>query len=203
VNQPSSSFADAEAAIAAPPETPQQSGLHGMQPLIRGTLIALYLALVLPLPWLAPDGLRLPLALALPLGALLVLAITSEQVQWDGNGLQVGPAPWCRWLPLRRNWQLEWQSITAIVTVGTSQGGSVYYLKCRDGQAWLLPQRITGFDVFLAQLSRATGLDTSRIGRLTPPWTYQLLAVLCVLMLVAEGAGFWLHQTGQLPNPPI
>lgn len=178
---------------------PECSGRHGMQPLIRGTLLALYLALVLPLPWLAPATLRLPLALALPFGALLVLAITSEQVQWTSQGLEVGPAPWCRWLPLRRGWQLPWEAITAIVPVGTSQGGRVYYLKTRSGQAWLLPQRITGFDTFLKQLSRATGLDTAGIGRLTPPWTYQLLAVLCVLMLVAEAAGFWLIRSGWSP----
>ncbi|MFM8526249.1 MAG: hypothetical protein ACKOCM_11615 [Cyanobacteriota bacterium] len=169
-----------------------------MQPLIRGTLMALYLALVLPLPLLAPEGLRLPLALALPLGALLVLAITSEQVRWDGEGLAVGPAPWCRWLLWRRGWQLQWREITAIKAVGTSQGGRVHYLKTTTGQAWLLPQRITGFDGFLVQLSRATGLDTSGIGRLTPPWTYQLLAVLCGLMLVAEAAGLWFRQSGRL-----
>lgn len=169
-----------------------------MQPLIRGTLIALYLALVLPLPFLAPAALRWPLALALPLGALLVLAITSEQVRWDGEGLAVGPAPWCRWLPLRRGWQLDWQAITSIQAVGTSQGGRVHYLKTSTGQAWLLPQRITDFDLFLAQLSRATGLETSGIGRLTPPWTYQLLAVLCALMLVAEAVGFWLQQSGRI-----
>ena len=194
---------DSVAASSAAPSPLPASGCHGMQPLIRGTLICLYLALVLPLPWLAPSSLRLPLALALPFGALLVLAITSERVQWDGLGMEVGPAPWCRWLPLRRGWQLRWEAITAIVPVGTSQGGRVYYLKGRDGQAWLLPQRITDFDTFLSRLSRATGLDTTGIGRLTPPWTYQVLAVLCLLMLMAEALAFWLQQTGRLPTPAI
>ena len=175
------------------PAAPGQSGRHGLQPLIRGTLLALYLALVLPLPLLAPAGLRLPLLIALPLGALLVLAITSEQVHWDQQGLQVSLAPWCRWLPIRRSWQLQWQEIQAITAVGTSQGGRVHYLRTGSGEAWLLPQRITDFEVFLAQLSRATGLDTAGIGRLTPPWTYQLLALLCALMLVAELLAFALY----------
>lgn len=164
----------------------EETGLHGMQPLIRGTLIALYLALVLPLPLLAPPGLRLPLLIAVPIGAVLVLAITSEQVRWDREGLAVGPAPWCRLLPLRQGWQLSWSEIRAIQPVGTSQGGRVYYLRTSSGQAWLLPQRITGFDRFLAQLGASTGIATAGIGRLTPPWTYQLLAFLCVLMLAGE-----------------
>lgn len=179
----------------------EATGLHGMQPLIRGTLIALYLALVLPLPLLAPPGLRLPLLIALPIGAVLVLAITSEQVRWDGQGLAVGPAPWCRWLPLRSGWQLQWKEIIAIQAVGTSQGGRVHYLRTSTGQAWLLPQRITGFETFLMQLCAATGLETGGIGRLTPPWTYRLLATLCALMLAAEAAGFWLLVTGRLAFP--
>ena len=50
----------------------------------------------------------------------------------------------------------------------------------------LLPQRVAGFDDFLRRFSTATGLDTRGIGRISPPWTYQLLAVLAGLMLVAE-----------------
>ena len=46
-----------------------------MAPLIRFTLISLYLALVLPL--LAPPELQ---AWLLPLGLLLILALVSEQV---------------------------------------------------------------------------------------------------------------------------
>ncbi len=78
---------------------------YPMAPLIRYTLMLLYLALVLPLPALAPDGLRLWLLVMVPLGLVLVLAMVSERVELDGEGLRVGPAPWCAWL-LRRGWQL-------------------------------------------------------------------------------------------------
>lgn len=184
-------------ATTSGPEPQGDAGLHGMQPLIRGTLIALYLALVLPLPVLAPAALRLALWLALPIGAVLVLAITSEQVRWDAQGLAVGPASWCRFLPLRQGWQLTWAEILAIQPVGTSQGGRVYYLKTSSGQAWLLPQRITDFERFLAKLTTATGLSTAGIGRLTPPWTYQLLAGLCTLMLSGELLVGWLQFSGR------
>jgi hypothetical protein len=156
-----------------------------MAPLIRFTLLALYLALVLPLPSLASPGLRGPLLLAVVLGLVLVVAITSERVEIDGDGLRVGHPPWCSWL-LRRGWQLNWSEMTALTPVGTSQGGRVYYLRDRSGGAYLLPQRIAGFEAFLAEFSHRSGLQTTGVGRISPPWTYRLLALLCGVMLAGE-----------------
>jgi hypothetical protein len=156
-----------------------------MAPLIRFTLIGLYLALVLPLPLLAPPALQLPLLAAVALGLLLVVAITSEQVELDDAGLRVGHPRWCSWW-LRRGWSLSWSAITALTPVATSQGGRVFYVRQQDGSAFLLPQRIAGFDAFLVRFSSATGLDTSGVGRISPPWTYQLLAVLVGLLLLGE-----------------
>lgn len=169
---------------ASGPETGPM--VHRMDPLIRFTLLALYLALCSPLPVLAPPGLRLPLGLALAAGLLLVLAATSERVLVDTDSLQVGHPPWCGWW-LRRGWQLRWHQIEAITPVVTSQGGRVFYLKHGERQL-LLPQRIERFEAFLARLQRETGLNTASIGRISPPWTYRTLAVLCALMLVGEWA---------------
>lgn len=162
--------------------------LHPMAPLIRFTLLALYLALVLPLPLMAPEALRLPLRLAVPLGLLLVVAITSERVEISDQGVRVGHPPWCAWL-LRRGWQLSWPAMRALTPVGTSQGGRVYYVRDGEGGAFLLPQRIARFELFLAAFSQRSGLDTSGVGRISPPWTYRLLAVLCGLLLMAELLG--------------
>ena len=160
-----------------------------MAPLIRFTLISLYLALVLPLPaqlpvpsppWLLPGVL-----MALVLGLLLVLALTSEQVQLDDTHLSVGYPPWSRWL-LRRGWSLRLDAIQALTPVATSQGGRVFYIRQSGGAAYLLPQRIARFETFLQRLGATTGLDLAGVGRLTPPWTYQLLALLSGLMLAAE-----------------
>jgi len=83
-----------------------QADTYPMAPLIRFTLVGLYLALAAPLPWLAPVPLQLPLWLALGLGLLLVWAITSEQVELDPDAIRVGHPAWCGWL-LRRGWQVE------------------------------------------------------------------------------------------------
>jgi hypothetical protein len=156
-----------------------------MAPLIRFTLISLYLALVLPLPVLAPSGLQLWLWVALPLGLALILALVSEQVELSGDGIRVGHPAWCAWL-LRRGWQLPWNQITGLTPVATSQGGRVFYVRTENGSAYLLPQRVQAFEAFLSRFSQHSGLDTSSIGRISPPWTYQVLAVICGLMLAGE-----------------
>ena len=162
-----------------------------MAPLIRYTLLALYLALVLPLPLMAPEALRPLMLAAVPLGLVLVVAITSERVELDGSGIRVGHPPWCAWL-LRRGWQLNWDQIRALTPITTSQGGRVFYVRDAGGSAYLLPQRVQAFEAFLGQFGQTTGLDTSAIGRISPAWTYQLLAALCGVMLAGELAvGLW------------
>jgi hypothetical protein len=172
---------------------------YPMAPLIRFTLLGLYLALVVPLPALAPEPLRPWLLLAAVAGLLLVLAITSERVELDDRELRVGHPPWCAWL-LRRGWQLPWSRITALTPVATSQGGRVYYVRSgatagdRSGGAWLLPQRVARFEEFLERFSEATGLSTAGIGRISPPWTYRLLALLSACLLAGELLTLALHR---------
>lgn len=169
-----------------------------MAPLIRFTLIGLYLALVLPLPVLAPPPLRIALVLALPLGLLLVVAATAERVELGTAGLRVGYPAWCSWL-FRRGWELPWPAVGGLTPVATSQGGRVWYVRSAGGaaagdgaraggggRAFLLPQRVARFDDFLARFALASGVDTAAVGRITPPWTYQLLAGLSAALLVGE-----------------
>ena len=158
---------------------------YPMSALIRFTLIALYLAMVAPLPLLAPAELKLLLWLALPLGLGLVVAATSEAVELDADGIRVGHPSWCAWL-LRRSWSLPWKSISGLTPVATSQGGRVFYVRGEDGSAYLLPQRVAAFEQFLGRFSQETGINTSSIGRISPPWTYQLLAGLSATMLLGE-----------------
>ena len=157
----------------------------GLSPLIRVTLLSLYLALVLPLHVLAPEGLRVLMTIGLLLGFGLVFGLLSEQVDVGQDGIQVGYPIWIRWL-LRRGWTMAWEDMRALVPVGTSQGGTVYYLKTADLKHQLLPQRIARFEHFLQLVRDHSGVDTKGIGRLTPPWTYQVLAALSILMLIAE-----------------
>lgn len=173
-------------------QVPPPAGVHRypMAPLIRYGLLGLYFALVLPLPLLAPSPWSWPLGTAVLLGFVLVLAATSEQVEIAASGLRVGHPVWCNWL-LRRGWSLAWSDIQALHAVATTQGGRVFYVRTSPDaagktQSWLLPQRIARFEDFLARFSAATGLDVGEVKRLTPPWTYQLLAVFSGLLLLFE-----------------
>lgn len=161
-----------------------------MAPLIRLTLPVLYLALVLPLPLLAPEGSRRWLWVALPLGLLLLGAVLSERVVLDAEGIRVEHPGWCAWL-LRRGWSLRWNEIGGLQPIGTSQGGTVHYVQGPEGRRYLLPQRVERFPAFLLQVQRATGLDLSGVGRITPAWTYWTLAALSGGLLLAE-LGCWL-----------
>ena len=164
------------------------SDCFGLSPLIRFTLLSLYGALVLPLPLLAPAESRWLMVAGLLLGLVLVIGLLSERVETDAEGIQVRYPAWIRWL-LRRGWSMRWHDIRALVPVGTSQGGTVYYLKAADLRHQLLPQRIERFDRFLALLREHTSVSTAGIGRLTPPWTYQVLLGLAILMVLAELTG--------------
>lgn len=171
--------------------------LYGISRLIRFTLLSLYAALVLPLPFLAPPAWRLACLLALLLGGIPIFGLLSERVELSRDGLRVGYPAWSGWL-LRRGWSLPWSAITALTPVTTSQGGRVYYVRVKPDPdqaavkpitAYLLPQRLERFDVFLDRFTRYTGLSTADVVRLTPNWTYQLLATLSLLLLLGETIG--------------
>lgn len=160
--------------------------VYGMALLIRGTLVALYIALVLPLPLVAPQGWQRPLWAALALGLVLLLAVTSEQVVLDRKGLRLGHPVWCHWL-MRRGWELQWEQVKDLTPVATSQGGRVFYVRTAgEGRSYLLPQRVEHFADFLSKFSAYSGITTESVARITPPWTYQLLAVMSMAMLLAE-----------------
>ena len=91
--------------------------------------------------------------------------------------------------------------VSGLVPVGTSQGGTVYYFTTHDQRHQLLPQRLSRFADFLALVQSHSGVDTSRIGRLTPPWTYQLLAALAVTMIIGEAALAFAIQQGWIISP--
>lgn len=174
--------------------SPRAQHIYGMAPQIRFTLLVLYIALVLPLPLMAPQGWQAALWVALVVGLVLVLAVTSEQVILDAKGLRYTHPVWCRWL-LRRGWELQWGQVEGLTPVATSQGGRVFYVRTSVGtpsgatgepRAYLLPQRVEHFAAFLSAFSGYSGIATDSVARLTPAWTYQLLAVMSVAMVVGE-----------------
>ncbi|MBD3880972.1 hypothetical protein IFO70_04305 [Phormidium tenue FACHB-886] len=158
--------------------------------LIRITLIMLYIALTLPLPFLA-EMTQAPvpawlLAVGLGIGAIALYAALCERVITDDRGIQV---TYPRWVPrfFRKGWSLDWAEIQALKPRSTGQGGIVYYFLSQSGQAYLLPMRIAGFAQLVRQVQAKTKIDTTDVKPLAQPWMY-LILLGCTLLLLAIDA---------------
>lgn len=170
------------------PELPQKLSIS---PLIRLTLILLYIALIIPLPFLAAAT-HAPISPELlwigsALGLVLVYAALSEKVILDEEKIQVTYPQWIGWL-FRRGWQLHWAEIKDIKMRTTGQGGIVYYFLSKSSpQAYLLPMRVVGFTKLVNIIQAKTGIDTQDLRPLAQPWMYIILLGFSLLLLLMDG----------------
>jgi hypothetical protein len=161
-----------------------------ISPLIRVALWSLYLALMLPMPflvWVNPslDFSLIWLGIGLLTGGILLQMVLSEQVRLDDEGLSVC-YPW--WVPslLRRGWSLEWSEIQDLKARSTGQGGLVYYLVSQTRSGFLLPMRIVGFQRMLKLIQIKTGISTEDVKPLAQPWMYAMLLGAAMLLAIAD-----------------
>lgn len=171
-----------------------------LSPLIRLTLLLLYLALTLPLPFLAavtqapvPPAL---LVVGIALGAIALYAALTERVIVNQQGIQM---TYPRWVPtlFRRGWFLAWQDIQTLKPRSTGQGGIVYYFLNKQGEAFLLPMRVAGFARLVRYVQAKTKIDTSDVRPLAQPWMYLILLIFTVGLLLIDGWTIWTvnHQS--------
>lgn len=172
-----------------------ENRIFRLSPLIRITLLLLYLALTLPLPFLAettaaPVSPAL-LAVGLVVGATILYAALSEQVLVDEQGIQVRYPGWVSrfW---RKGWSLAWMDVQALKPRSTGQGGIVYYFLNKAGEAYLLPMRVAGFAQLVRQVQAKTGIDTADIKPLSQPWMYLILLLFTLLLLVIDSWTIWI-----------
>jgi hypothetical protein len=159
-----------------------------ISPIIRITLTLFYLALLLPLPFLAQltaGASPLWMTGGLLLGLIPVQGALAQQVVTDDREIRV-QYPW--WVPrfLVKSWSLPWSEVTDLKMRTTGQGGLVYYLIDRHQQGYLLPMRIAGFAKLTEILSSHTGIDTQEVRPLSQPWMYFILAGLTLLLLAID-----------------
>lgn len=176
-----------QAADASTEPLPQR--IFRISPIIRITLMALYVALTLPLPFLA-DVTAAPvppllLTVGIGIGAIVLYAALSERVIVDEQGIQVSHPAWVSWA-WRRGWSLPWTAITALKPRSTGQGGIVYYFLSSSGQAYLLPMRVAGFAQLVRYVQAKTGIDTTDVKPLAQPWMYLILLGFTLLLLAID-----------------
>ena len=152
---------------------------------VKGSLISLYLALTVPIPLISLDKFEIPSIVFFVLGLYLIINITSDYVETSNNKISYKSTFIGKYLG-KKNWEISWEDIKLIKSLPTSQGSKVYYFYTVQGDNFLLPQRVENFEKFLSIVSENTGIDTSDISYISPLWTYKLLTLISVLMVVGE-----------------
>ena len=152
---------------------------------VKSSLVTLYLALTIPIPFISIDKLKILSIVTFILGFYLIINITSDYVETCNNKISYKTSFISRTLG-KKNWEIPWKDIKLIRALPTSQGSKVFYFNTNKGDNFLIPQRIENFEKFLLIVSKNTGISTNEISYISPLWTYKLLTLLSVLMIIAE-----------------
>ena len=152
---------------------------------VKSSLISLYLALTIPLPFISIEKLKIPSIIIFALGLYLIINITSDYVETCSNKISYKTNLISKILG-RNDWDISWKDIKLIKTFPTSQGSKVYYFNTFQGDNFLVPQRVENFEKFLLIVSANTGIAIDEISYISPLWTYKLLTLLSVLMIICE-----------------
>ena len=156
---------------------------------VKSSLISLYLALTIPIPFISIDTLKFLSIFTFFLGLYFIINITSDYVETSNNRISYKTSFITKKLG-RKNWEIFWKDIKSIKTLPTSQGSKIYYFSTNKGDNFLIPQRIENFEEFLLIVSKKTGMDSNEISYISPLWTYKLLTLMSVLMIIGELVAF-------------
>ena len=152
---------------------------------VKSSLISLYLALTIPIPFISIDKLKIFSIFIFVLGLYLIINITSDYVETCNNKISYKTSFISKTLG-RKNWEIHWKDIKLIKTLPTSQGSKVYYFNTKKGDNFLIPQRLENFERFISIIYINTKINVEDISYISPLWTYKLLTFLSILMIIGE-----------------
>ena len=152
---------------------------------VKSSLISLYLALTIPIPFITIDKLKIPSIITFAIGLYLIINITSDYVETCNMKISYKTSFISKSLG-KKSWEILWKDIKLIKSLPTSQGSKVYYFNTFQGDNFLVPQRVEKFEKFLSIVSSNTGININEISYISPLWTYKLLTLLSVLMIIGE-----------------
>ena len=156
---------------------------------VKSSLICLYLALTIPIPFFSNENLKIISIFAFTVGLLLIINITNDHVITCDDGISYKTSLISKIFG-KKGWKISWEEIVSIKSFSTSQGSKVHYFATKDSENFLIPQRIENFERFLTIISKKTKLKIKGISYLSPLWTYKLLTFFSVLMIVWEIVAF-------------
>ena len=152
---------------------------------VKSSLISLYLALTIPIPFISIDSLRILSIFTFVVGLYLIINITSDYVETCKNKISYRTSTISKALG-KKDWEILWKDIKSIKSLPTSQGSKVYYFNTISNDNFLLPQRVENLEKFLSTVHKKTGITIDEINSLSPLWTYKLLTLISVFMIAGE-----------------
>ncbi len=156
---------------------------------VKSSLITLYLGLTLPIPFISIEELRIFSITAFVMGFFLIVNITNDYVEISHEKICYKTTFVSNFLG-RKSWELHWKEIKLINSYPTSQGSKVYYFITFDNQKFLVPQRIENLKEFMLLIFEKTGIKTEEMNYISPLWTYKLLTLLSLFMIIGEMISF-------------
>ena len=152
---------------------------------VKSSLISLYLALTIPIPFISIDKLKIFSIFTFILGLYLIINITSDHVETSSKKISFKTSFISKTLG-RKNWEILWKDIKLIKTLPTSQGSKVYYFNTNNDDNFLIPQRLENFERFISIIHKNTKINVEEITYISPLWTYKLLTFLSLIMIIGE-----------------
>ena len=158
---------------------------------VKSSLISLYLALTIPIPFVSGDNLKIVSIIFFVFGFYFIYSLTSDYLEISEEKIYYKTS-FLSNLVGKKNWEVFWKDIKLLKSLPTSQGSKVFYFTLNNNENYLVPQRIENLEKLISTITKKTNLDVEakQINYISPLWTYRLLTCLSVLMIIGEIISF-------------
>ena len=156
---------------------------------VKSSLISLYLALTIPIPFISSEKLKILSIITFVFGLFLIINITNDCVCTCDKKISYNTS-FISKIFGKNNWEIFWKDIKLIKSFSTSQGSKVHYFITNKDKSFLVPQRVENFQRLLSIVENKTKLNTNEITYISPLWTYKILTYISVLMIIGEIIAF-------------
>ena len=156
---------------------------------VKSSLICLYLALTIPIPFISSQNLKIFSIIVFVLGLFCIFNVTNDYVNTCDEKISYKTS-FISKIFGKKDWAILWNDIKLIKSLPTSQGSKIHYFITNKDESFLIPQRIENFESFLSIVGVKTKLNIKEISYISPLWTYKLLTYLSVLMIIGEIIAF-------------
>ena len=156
---------------------------------VKSSLISLYLALTIPIPFISNENLKILSIITFAFGLLLIINITDDYVNTSDKKISY-KTTFISNIFGKKNWEIFWKDIRLIKSLPTSQGSNVHYFISNKNESFLVPQRVENFERFVSIIKEKTKLNIDKLSYISPLWTYKLLTYLSIFMIMGEIIAF-------------